>query len=276
MASKRKKRKMLDLYWVTIFVLVIGVLVGALFFGKYLGDRFISDENALQLDDTSIKTLTKPTIVPQNQNVSSTESVQVIVPPSFSVSPEKSFTPIESKPTPKETPKATPVVEEHDEIEDPTPGPEVADSSPDPEAVPVPEDSDSARTDSDLNQMVGQNPSSDTYEDPYEDPFEDDFERIELNDNSPAADVPEVNTPVETGDGVYKIQAGLYLSEDNAQQQAEDLSTDGYDATVVKVENPGGETYYRVQAGAFSNPDNAENMADDLQNSDYDVYIINE
>ena len=280
MASKRKKKRF-DLYWITLFILVIGVLGGALFVGKYLGDKFVNDGELLKVDDTSIKTLSKPTIVPHNNSTAYEDSNnQVIVPPSFQVSEDK-FKEI-SKPdkTPKPTPKPTSVVDkdkdennESDENEI-----DIADTDVNPEAAPVP-DNEPGKIETDLTQMVSDTGNNSSYNSGGSDYSSgSDFERIELeDDNSYSSDNSSPPPSSDGGDGsTYKIQAGLYVSEDNAKQMAEDLNSGGYDATVVQVENEQGKTYYRVQAGAFNDKNNADNLVTDLKDNDYDVFVVSE
>jgi len=276
MAFKNKKRKKPDLYWITLFVLVTGVLVGAVFVGKYVGDKFVSGGDLLKVEDTSIKTLAKPTIVPHNTDLSYGENnSQVIVPPSFKVTSDNKYKEYSSKqpsktPKPTEKPSSTENKDKEDEEEkvEETNKEDVAKIPSGPDSVPVTDNDSTGKIDTDLTQMAGDTPSNSTDEG-------NEFERIELEDD--VTDNTDTPPPAEeAGDSTYKVQAGLYISEDNAQDMAQDLQDNGYDATVVQVENDDGKTYYRVQAGAFNDKDNAENVVTDLQENNYDVIIVNE
>jgi len=277
MAFKNKKRKKLDLYWISLFVLVIGVLVGAVFAGKYVGDKFVSGGDLLKVEDTSIKTLAKPTIVPHNTDLSYGENnSQVIVPPSFKVTSDNKYKEYSSK-QPAKTPKPTEKPssskenkdkEDEEEKVEETNKEDIAKIPSGPDSVPVTDNDSTGKIDTDLTQMAGDTSSNST-------DGGSEFERIELEDDL-TDNTQNPSTPEETGDSTYKVQAGLYINEDNAHDMAQDLQDNGYDATVVQVENDDGKTYYRVQAGAFNDKDNAENVVTDLQENNYDVIIVNE
>ena len=121
MASKRKRKKV-DLYWPTVFILAIGVLVGALFLGKYIGDIFVTGGNLNSSEEESsyspqIKTLAKPTIISQSKTLAQEkDNTQIILPPSFNTHPKGVYTPkAVSTPVAKVTP--TVGVEKNKEIE---------------------------------------------------------------------------------------------------------------------------------------------------------------
>ncbi|MEQ8189513.1 MAG: SPOR domain-containing protein [Candidatus Eremiobacterota bacterium] len=261
MASKNRRKK-LDLYWPTVLILSIGVLLGALFLGKYIGESFISGNNLKTArgegNTTEIKTLSKPTIVPQTGNTSynQKENSAIILPPSFksetkfkqtSFSTKKTETPVTKKEKPSES--AGTII--------PTPTP-VAVSNNKKVSEPVAEDNTSGKTSSDINNMIGTSPDQPKNE--------ENFDRVELNEEKPEQ---------TKSDSSYKVQAGYYVNKNNASKMADDLSTKGYDATVVQVEDEG-KTYYRVQAGSFNNKENAKKLEKELEQNNYDSCVVNE
>ncbi len=261
MASKSKRRK-LDFYWPTVLILSIGVLLGALFLGKYIGESFISGNNFKTAqgegnNSPEIKTLSKPTIMPQNVNTSynQKENSAIILPPSFksetkykqTYSSKKTETPVTKKSKPSES--ASTII--------PTPTP-VAVSSNKKSSEPVAENNTSGKTSSDINNMIGT-----STEQPKN---EENFDRVELNEEKPE------ETKSDTS---YKVQAGYYVNKDNASKMADDLSNKGYDATIVQV-NDEGKTYYRVQAGSFNNKENAKKLEKELEQNNYDSCVVNE
>ncbi len=261
MASKSKRKK-LDLYWPTVLILSIGVLLGALFLGKYIGEAFISGNNLKTAqgegnNSPEIKTLSKPTIVPQNSNMSynQKENSAIILPPSFksetkykstySSSSKKVETPVTKKNKPSES--ASTII--------PTPTPVAVSKK---ASEPVAEDNTSGKTSSDINNMIGTSPDQPKNE--------ENFDRVELN---------EEKAEETKSDSSYKVQAGYYVNKDNASKMADDLSTKGYDATVVQVDDEG-KTYYRVQAGSFNNKENAKKLEKELEQNNYDSCVVNE
>jgi cell division protein FtsN len=265
MASKSKRKK-LDLYWPTVLILSVGVLLGAVFLGKYIGESFISGNSfkTAQGDSNSsyspeIKTLSKPAIVPQNINMSydKKEDSAIILPPSFKGETKYKHT-SSSSTKPVETPvtkKVKPAVSTADINPTPTP---VAVSNSKKASEPVTDDSTSGKTSSDINKMIGTSPDQPKNE--------ENFDRVELNEEQPK------ETKSDTS---YKVQAGYYVNKDNASKMADDLSTKGYDATVVPV-NDEGKTYYRVQAGSFNSKENAKNLEKELEKNNYDSCVVNE
>lgn len=263
MASKSKRKK-LDLYWPTVIILSIGVLLGALFLGKYIGESFISGNNLKTArgegnNSPEIKTLSKPTIVPQNVNTSynQKENSSIILPPSFKSGPTYKQT-YSSSTKQAETPAAkTKKPSESASTIIPTPTP-VAVSNNKKASEPVAEDNTSGKTSSDINNMIGNSPDQPKNE--------ENFDRVELN---------ESKSEETKSDSLYKVQAGYYVNKDNASKMADDLSTKGYDATVVQV-NDEGKTYYRVQAGSFNNKENAKKLEKELEQNNYDSCVVNE
>ncbi|HPZ07283.1 MAG TPA: SPOR domain-containing protein [Candidatus Eremiobacteraeota bacterium] len=267
MASKRKRKKV-DLYWPTVFILAIGVLVGALFLGKYIGDIFVTGGNLNSSEEESsyspqIKTLAKPTIISQSKTLAQEkDNTQIILPPSFNTHPKGVYTPkAVSTPVAKVTP--TVGVEKNKEIEvsvnvsAPTP---VISSMANKNLDSV-TDNNSGKTDSEIDKMINTTSNNNIT-------TETEFDRVELNEEKSG----EGNNSSYT----YKVQAGFYVNKDNANKMADNLSNDGYDATVVQVTDDTGKTYYRVQAGAFNNKDNAKNLVQDLKNQDYNTCIVKE
>ena len=72
-----------------------------------------------------------------------------------------------------------------------------------------------------------------------------------------------------TGSGtLYTVQVGAFSKKANADRQAEQLKSDGFDVYVYKQ---GG--YYKVQCGAFSKKSNADALVKKLKAKGYSTYI---
>lgn len=67
---------------------------------------------------------------------------------------------------------------------------------------------------------------------------------------------------------LYRVQVGAYKNSDYANQLANRLKSDGFQAFIAYRDG-----YYRVQAGAFTNLDNAVSMERQLRKAGYDTFI---
>jgi cell division protein FtsN len=104
-------------------------------------------------------------------------------------------------------------------------------------------------------------------------------ERSEIEQNHPqdgaglhateGADAPDASTGGDTqpiagdGEGRYKLVAGAYRSEANAQKQIDDLAAKGYAATMVPVKREG-TTYHRVIVGSYDDREQANRVRDEI------------
>ena len=72
-------------------------------------------------------------------------------------------------------------------------------------------------------------------------------------------------------DVVYRVQAGVFASKDNADRLCADIKSKGFDAIVVKKEDK-----YRVQAGAFAKNKNAKEFKKELKAEGFEAIIFAE
>lgn len=73
----------------------------------------------------------------------------------------------------------------------------------------------------------------------------------------------------------YKVQAGLFLREDNAKTQVSRLAQDGAKAYVERVPK-NGSYFYRVQIEGFKDKNSAHNKARELSKRGYSTFVIGE
>lgn len=76
---------------------------------------------------------------------------------------------------------------------------------------------------------------------------------------------------VEMGDGSYKIQAGSYKDQENAQMQKRDILAKFPNETIQIVENNG---FFRVMVGPFAKREDAEQALNRLRRSQFDGFIL--
>ena len=74
--------------------------------------------------------------------------------------------------------------------------------------------------------------------------------------------------PPSDGETLYRVQVGAFKNKEYADNLANKLKADGYDAYMVIADG-----FYKVQTGAFKNRQNADNLANKLKKAGYDVYI---
>lgn len=74
---------------------------------------------------------------------------------------------------------------------------------------------------------------------------------------------------------LYKVQAGLFLREDNAKAQVLRLAQDGAKAYVERVPK-NGSYFYRVQVEGFKDKNSAHNKARELSKKGYSTFVIGE
>ncbi|GAA0428358.1 sporulation-specific N-acetylmuramoyl-L-alanine amidase [Lentibacillus halophilus] len=72
--------------------------------------------------------------------------------------------------------------------------------------------------------------------------------------------------PRKTSKTLYKVIAGSFKDNQNAENRVYHLQSEGMDAFVEAV-TISGERWYRVQAGAFSNRENAERQLEKVKNA---------
>lgn len=82
---------------------------------------------------------------------------------------------------------------------------------------------------------------------------------------APKEDKPEV----ESGNVMYKIQTGAFLSKDNAEALRSTLESKGFEAIVV-YSTP----YYKVQVGAFSIKQNAILYKETIETAGFECIIV--
>jgi cell division septation protein DedD len=71
----------------------------------------------------------------------------------------------------------------------------------------------------------------------------------------------------------YRVQVGVFSTEDRASQVASDLRARGQQATVVKTTLNGREAW-RVQAGLFNERVNAEKLAERLRSQGVQASVV--
>nr|WP_164670798.1 N-acetylmuramoyl-L-alanine amidase [Virgibacillus doumboii] len=78
----------------------------------------------------------------------------------------------------------------------------------------------------------------------------------------------------DDSDTIYKVIAGSFQSEENAEERETFLQSNRIEAFVYST-TISGERWYRVQAGAFSSRDNAENRLEEVKDAGIeDAYIL--
>ncbi|MGE5530734.1 MAG: SPOR domain-containing protein [Bacteroidota bacterium] len=113
-------------------------------------------------------------------------------------------------------------------------------------------------------------------------------ERSEIEQNHPqdgaglnatgGTQSPDVSTGADTqpmagdGEGRFKLVAGAYRSEENAQKQIDDLAAKGYAATMVPVKREG-TTYHRVIVGSYDDREQANRVRDELASAGVKVTV---
>lgn len=91
------------------------------------------------------------------------------------------------------------------------------------------------------------------------------------------AEVQEKNNEIKNNlkESYYKVQAGLFLREDNAKTQVTRLAQDGTKAYVERVPK-NGSYFYRVQIEGFKDKSTANSKARELSKKGYSTFVIGE
>lgn len=84
----------------------------------------------------------------------------------------------------------------------------------------------------------------------------------------PYAEPTEPTKPEQPAAPLYRVQAGAFREQANAEALAARLKADGYAATLVQADG-----LYKVQAGAFADRANADALAARLKAAGYAAYI---
>ena len=69
----------------------------------------------------------------------------------------------------------------------------------------------------------------------------------------------------------YQVQTGVYQNQQTAQQQVNQLTTQGFPAFMIYDNG-----VYKVRVGAFLNMDNAVRMEQQLKNNGYNTFLVRE
>jgi len=218
----RKKRKKLDLYWPTILVLVIGILVSAGIVGKYAGEYIIGAGNSKMSGNQSnkgsifsIKTLSKPEILPQNNDMAN-DGTQVILPPSFNVKNGPRFNSVSysvkndkdkkdnnKNNKPKENQSAVDTTDYNIPSQQSSPVSDPVEHN----VTTVVDDSNPGKTSNELNKMLDNTSSTEVKID-----NTSQFDRVEIDNTNSSNDVQ----PLPDGDKLQESQNG---SPDNGSQE---------------------------------------------------------
>lgn len=75
--------------------------------------------------------------------------------------------------------------------------------------------------------------------------------------------------------GSFKIQVGIFLERDNAQDLSMELSQKGYPSNFEMIAHPD-TTYYRVYVGPFGSRQQAQNTVSELRDQGYQVFVVEE
>jgi cell division protein FtsN len=86
---------------------------------------------------------------------------------------------------------------------------------------------------------------------------------------------PEKEKPAEqpkSSSASYRVQVGIYLNRENANQVVQTLRSSGFQAAIVPFQRDG-STVYRVQVGVYKNKETADTVAKSVRDKGFEAYV---